>query len=101
MKRTIPAKTVEVCDFCQRDPGGILMTCLICGKEFCWSCRGVICGCMVDPDLCRGCANRDDVRNLVQRFAELIVPIIERRTAALQRLGRAANSPAPVPSEAP
>jgi hypothetical protein len=81
MKRTLPAKEVEVCDICHHD--GFLMQCNICNGMFCRSCEGHISGCWVGPMVCRTCAHREDVQEVVRKHADEITPIIERRTKAL------------------
>ena len=84
MKVTLPAEDIEVCDRCRRD--GYLQQCPVCGGQFCLTCHGIIAGCWVDPDVCRGCARRPDVQAVVERHAAAITPIIKRRTADLKAL---------------
>lgn len=35
MGTSVQTRTVRTCDFCGREPSGLLTTCLVCGKEFC------------------------------------------------------------------
>lgn len=84
MKIKKPAEEIEVCDHCQR--GGYLETCIVCGRQHCLSCQGIIAGCWVGPKVCKECDDREDVRRVVARYAEQITPIIRKRTAALKRL---------------
>lgn len=84
MKVTRPEETVQVCDFCERD--GYLERCLVCGKEYCLTCRGIITGCWVQPRVCRECCRREDVSRLVAEYAGKITPIIEARHEALSAM---------------
>ena len=86
MKKTMPKKTVEVCDFCQRE--GCLETCHVCGREYCLTCNGIVTASWGFLTLCRKCAGRDDVQAICDRYAEQLTPVFKRRTAALKRLGR-------------
>lgn len=84
MKITKPAEMVEVCDRCQC--AGYLETCIVCGKQYCLSCRGMIAGCWVSPDICRSCAEREDVITVVKTSATMITPIIQNRDKKLRCL---------------
>lgn len=93
MKRTIPAKTVEVCDICHREiVGEIASTCVVCGREHCYTCRGILCGCMVEAPVCHECSGREDVRQIVGRCADKIVPLVKKRNAVLRRLKAKPNA---------
>ncbi len=84
MKVLKPEREVEVCDTCQHE--GFLQVCLVCGKQFCMSCHGIIAGCWVSPNVCRGCSRRADVLKVVGLYAKQITPIIAERRAALEAL---------------
>lgn len=84
MKVKVPAKTVEVCDFCNGE--GFLQKCLCCSKQYCLTCDGTIGGCWVSPDVCKSCADLDSVRKVVANYADQITPIVKRRDAALRKL---------------
>lgn len=86
MKQRVPAKMVLVCDICHRQDG-YLTKCLVCGREYCLLCRGIISGCMIMPDICRECDDKPEVKTLVDKYADKIVPIVRQRDAALKRLG--------------
>lgn len=85
MKIKIPAKTVEACDIC-KDTTSILTTCLVCGKEYCLRCQSYLPGCMIRPDVCKGCDDREDVKKIVARYSIDFVRICKLRTKALTRL---------------
>ena len=84
MKTTVPAKEIEVCDFCHRD--GYLQNCWVCGRQFCLSDEGTVAGSFGFTKVCRACSLRDDVGLVCDKFAKLIAPILRKRDAALQRL---------------
>lgn len=85
-KITVPEKEVEVCDRCEND--GFLQTCIVCGDRYCLGCQGHVGGSWHGPDLCRQCAHRDDVIDLVQQYARQMTPIFQKRDAALKRMRR-------------
>ena len=87
MRITKPAEIVEVCDFCQRSD--LLATCHVCGREFCLSCRGHVIASWGFIVLCRECAEREDVFQVCNCYAEQLTPIFRERIAALKRLGQA------------
>ena len=91
MKIKKPAEEVEVCDFDQR--GGYLTTCIVCGRRYCLTCGGMIAGCWVQPDICRECDDREDVRRVVAQYSAQITPIIKKERAALKRLSSNAVLP--------
>ena len=84
MARVHVNKVIEVCDFCQRD--GYLERCLLCRKQMCLICVGLIAGCMVSLTACKKCSHRADVVALVKQYADKIVPLIKRRDAAVRNL---------------
>jgi hypothetical protein len=92
MKIKVPSKTVEACDICKR-AAGILETCLICGKEYCWSCEPYLPGCMMKPHVCKNCDDRKDVLAVVARYSVDFVKIYKLRDKALARLPRNAVMP--------
>lgn len=83
--KTVPARKVEVCDKCRRETA-CLQVCLICGKDFCYSCKTTICGSWVSPDLCRECGYRDDVQKLCDQAASKITPILKARDGKISKL---------------
>ena len=91
MKVKQPAREVDVCDRCHRE--GFLQECHVCGAQFCLTCRGIMAGCWVSPDVCRDCSKRPDVQDVVERHTAQIAPIIKARTGELQAL------PAELPKE--
>lgn len=84
MKRKVPAKTIDVCDICERETG-LLETCLICGKQYCTLCDSFLPGCMIHPNVCKKCDDRDDVKKIVERYSKDFVRISKLRDAALKR----------------
>lgn len=87
MKIKVPSKTVEVCDVCSREVSGCLLTrCLVCTREFCYICRGIICGCIHEVDVCKNCDDDERVRGVVSKFAKPLSQILKKRDAALSKL---------------
>ena len=84
MKTTIPERTVEVCDFCQRE--GYLTKCWICDRQYCLTDNGVIPASYGFTDICRECARRKDVQTICDCYAAQMKPIFDKRRAALKRL---------------
>ena len=64
-------------------------SCVVCGRRYCLACAGSVSGCWVQPDICRVCAARADVRTVCDRHSRQITPIIADRTTALKRLDAA------------
>ena len=86
MRKTIPEKTVEVCDLCGRD--ACLRTCQVCGRQLCLVCEGTVAGSWGFLDICRDCSDLDDVRALCAKYADKLTPIFQQRQEALRRLGK-------------
>jgi len=88
MRVTKPAEEIEVCDFCGRDT--FLQTCLVLKNRkryrYCLTCDGKIAGCWVQPNICRECQDREDVKSVVSEYAKQITPIIRKRDEELKRL---------------
>lgn len=84
MKITEPAREVDVCDLCRSH--SYLQDCDVCGKQFCLSCEGTVPQSWGFTQICRGCAERDDVKAICERYAEQLTPIYARRRSALKRL---------------
>jgi hypothetical protein len=84
MKIKVPSKTVEVCDICKRE--GVLETCLICDKQYCLLCDCYLPGCMIRPDVCNKCDDREDVKAVVEKYSKDFVRIDKLRDVALLRL---------------
>lgn len=88
MKIMIPAeeaREIEVCDFC-KDEKTALWTCPVCHRQFCISCEGIIGGCVIQPDVCKKCARREDVNAIVDSYVEKLRPILDRRKEELAAL---------------
>ena len=87
MKVNKPAQEVHVCDFCRRD--GYVVVCWVCGRDYCLTCDGTVCGSYGFAALCRECACRDDVQAVCDEYANKLKPVFAARDAALKALGRA------------
>ena len=92
MKIKIPAKTVEACDICG-DPkgGGLLTKCVICGKEYCYTCEAIMCGCIHQPQICKKCGDNEKVKATVDRFAKPIMAVLRKRDTAMRRHAKMLN----------
>ena len=77
-------REVEVCDRCRRE--GYLQECLACGAMFCLTCNTTILGCWVRPKVCRNCGTHPKVKEICDRHAALITPILEKRADELSAL---------------
>ena len=86
MRTTIPQKTVEVCDFCNRE--GYLRECHVCGRSFCLVDEGLVGQCWGFTKLCCECSQRDDVGKICERYAKRLAPLYRQRERALKRLRR-------------
>lgn len=86
MKIKKPAEEVDVCDLCQRETGSLLTQCIICGKEYCFSCNAYFPGCWVRPNVCKKCGGKNDVISIVGKYADKITPIIRERDKILSEL---------------
>ncbi len=84
MKKTIPKKTVNVCDFCQHE--GFLETCHVCGRQFCLSHQGIVGQSWGYTTLCHKCSERDDVQDVCCRYAKQLTPLFAERDDRLKRL---------------
>ena len=84
MRVKVPAMETVVCDYCHRS--GYLETCPVCKKEFCISCKGMMFGCFVNPDVCDTCSKREDVKAVIAQAAKNIAPIIQKRSQDLNEL---------------
>ena len=84
MEVTKPARTVEVCDFCQRE--GYLQPCDVCGRMFCLTHKGTVAGSWGFTTLCTECAGREDVGIVCAEYAKRLTPIFEERRIALRAL---------------
>lgn len=84
MKVEIPAQVKEVCDICGRDC--VLTTCIVCGKRYCLICHCYLAGCMVRPDVCRKCDDREDVKRIATAYGKEIFGVCKRRDAELKAL---------------
>lgn len=87
MKVSIPAEEKEVCDTCERE--GHLTTCLVCGKQFCLLCQCYLVGCMVRPDVCKKCDDRDDVQQIAKQYGLKILKLTNKRDVELEALNTA------------
>jgi hypothetical protein len=84
MKMKIPSKEIIVCDCCQRDTAGVFAKCVVCGKEYCWACRAIFCGCVHPPDVCRDCNGNDKVKAVVERFSKPFSELVKKRDRSLK-----------------
>lgn len=78
---TKPAETIEVCDTCGRD--GYLKECVSCGGMYCLVHEGIIPGCMIEPGVCVGCSDIEEVKAIVAEYA---APMIELRNERREKL---------------
>lgn len=86
MKLKIPATTVEACDICgQAKGGGLLTRCVVCRKEYCYTCEAIMCGCIHQPEICKPCGENAKVRAVVDRFTKPLMDILRKRDAAMRR----------------
>lgn len=85
MKVTKPAREVTVCDLCSKE-WSVLDTCLVCGKEYCYTCHGTMPGCIHAVEVCRKCSERPDVVEVVKRHAGPLRSLISERADALRAL---------------
>ena len=85
MKTTV-TKEVTVCDLCKGE-GFFLTECLVCGKEYCCSCEGLIPGCIVRPDVCLECDGLESkVQAICDKFAPRLAKSIKQRDQAIREL---------------
>ena len=64
-------KEVTVCDICKREiDNGVTYTCLVCEREFCWSCAesGRDGAYFNKGDLCKECAKKPAVMEVQQAY---------------------------------
>ncbi len=86
MKLKIPAKTIEVCDVCQRENSSWLTDCTVCVKKYCLLCRAIIAGCVHEVDICKRCGDLDEVREVVDKFVKPLLKVLDERSKALKRI---------------
>jgi hypothetical protein len=86
-KQVIPARQVETCDLCNRESTS-LTACLVCGREYCFLCEGLISGCIVMPDICRNCARHEPVAKTVLKFSPKIKAVFRLRDRAIKGLAK-------------
>lgn len=84
MKTTIPEKVIEVCDTCRRE--GFLQRCVVCGGVYCLTCDGIVPGSFGFVEVCRRCAERDDVREICAKYSLRLAPVFRARQKALAKL---------------
>ena len=91
MKIRIPSKTVCACDICERESASSLLDkCVVCGREYCCTCRAIMCGCVHQPDVCKKCGDNEAVRAAVETFAPRISRVLDARDVVLSGLGAVA-----------
>lgn len=78
-------KTVQICDICERE-NNYLQKCIVCGKEYCLTCQSVIPGCMIGVDCCKECTERDDVNEIVKKYAIPLFDTKKLRDEELKKL---------------
>lgn len=84
MKQEI-TKEIMICDVCNREQN-YLQKCIVCGKEYCLLCNSIIPGCIIQVDCCKKCAERDDVNEIVKKYAEPLAKTKRQRDIKLQAL---------------
>ena len=85
MKIRVPSKTVTVCDICKRE-SLVLTACVVCGKEYCLTCKAIMAGCVHQSDVCRTCGESDLVKAVVERYVKPLITLLKRRDKALSAL---------------
>jgi len=88
MKIKIPSKTIEVCDICEKQSSAGFENCLVCNKQFCWTCRAILVGCMLSPLVCKKCGDREDVIEIVKIYARDFLAFDIARSKALKNLSK-------------
>ena len=86
MKIKVPSKTVTVCDICKRETDGLFEKCLVCEKEYCLFCGPYLPNCMIRPQVCKNCDDRQDVKDIVARYSPDFVKTYKLRDKALASL---------------
>lgn len=87
MKKKMPAQIITVCDICERQ-ATFLEKCKACGKEYCLLCNSCIPGCVHQVDVCRKCAGREDVNNIVKKYVPRLRRILDKRDKELEGLNQ-------------
>ncbi len=87
MKITVPSKEAEACDICEHTMSsrGLLTKCVVCSRDYCHICEAIMCGCMVQPQVCRKCAEIEGVKLVVQDFAVPITALLKQRDKAMRK----------------
>jgi hypothetical protein len=85
MKRKVLEHVIEVCDFCNRQSTN-LTSCIVCKKEYCLICRGIISGCIAMPEICKNCDNLAVVREIVEEFVKPLRAILRKRDGKISQL---------------
>jgi hypothetical protein len=84
MKKEV-TKEIRICDVCERE-NTYLQKCIVCGKEYCLICQSIIPGCMISVGCCKVCADRDDVNEIVRKYAKPLSETKQQRDKELQAL---------------
>ena len=86
MTRKKITKTVVVCDVCgNKNNYTLSYTCVCCGKEHCYSCRGIVPGSQVDSEVCRSCADLPMVQKVCEKYARKFLKLKQQRAAELTK----------------
>jgi hypothetical protein len=62
--------------------------CVVCGREYCFICRSIVCGCIHQPDVCKECRDDEIVEKTILQFSPKLVSVLNERDAALRKLRR-------------
>lgn len=81
--KVIPARTIQVCDVCGGH-GGTPYRCLMCDREHCYQCKGVVTASMVSPEVCRDCDNLPHVKDVCREYGRKIAELIVERNKKLK-----------------
>lgn len=80
--------TVKTCDVCGSTTGntGLMEKCLVCGREFGFCCQ-VRLGNPFHGEVCKACAGRTDVREVLEEFVGAWRDNLHSLRGALRELG--------------
>lgn len=84
MKKTIPAKEIEVCDICHRED--TLSECQACGIQHCYGCRGIVPGCIHDMYVCKLCEKKESVIAISKKYVPHLLGVLKKRILELRAL---------------
>lgn len=76
----IPARVIEVCDFCENPHRQPLQVCRVCGRKYCSCCHGF------PIFLCKGCFDREDVKDVMAKYERKSSKLFSDRDSELRQL---------------